>query len=61
MRPTWSGVPPVYVEQGQDKAMPEGDDRFDLPIDELARDRFILGDPEQCVAEMARYVEAGFN
>lgn len=51
----------MYVEHGQDKVMPGDDNRFDLPIDELTRDRFIIGDPDQCAAEILRYVEAGFN
>lgn len=51
----------LYLEHGQDKVMPAGDDRFDLPIEELTRDRFIVGDPEECAAEIARYVDAGFN
>jgi alkanesulfonate monooxygenase SsuD/methylene tetrahydromethanopterin reductase-like flavin-dependent oxidoreductase (luciferase family) len=51
----------LYLEHGQDKVMPEGDDRFDLPIEELTRDRFIVGDPEACAAEIARYVDAGFD
>lgn len=51
----------LYLEHGQDKVMPRGDDRFDLPIEELTRDRFIVGDPEQCAAEIARYLDAGFD
>jgi alkanesulfonate monooxygenase SsuD/methylene tetrahydromethanopterin reductase-like flavin-dependent oxidoreductase (luciferase family) len=49
------------VEHGQDKMMPADDHRLDLPIEELSRDRFIFGDPERCAAEIARYVDAGFN
>ena len=51
----------LYLEHGQDKVMPAGDDRFDLPIEELTRDRFIVGDPDQCAAEIARYVDGGFD
>ena len=50
----------VYIEQGQDKALPPGD-RFDMPFEELARDRFVIGDPDDCVRELKRYEALGFN
>jgi alkanesulfonate monooxygenase SsuD/methylene tetrahydromethanopterin reductase-like flavin-dependent oxidoreductase (luciferase family) len=50
----------VYVAQGQDEAQPEGD-RFDMPFEELAKDRFIIGDPDEVVAEFRRYEALGFN
>ena len=40
----------AYHEWGQDKAMPEGDDDLGLAYDELIRDRFLLGSPDE-VAE----------
>ncbi|MFF0227146.1 LLM class flavin-dependent oxidoreductase [Streptomyces sp. NPDC004629] len=51
----------LYISHGQDKVMPADDDRFDLPIDELAHERFIIGDPETAVQEIMKYVERGFN
>jgi alkanesulfonate monooxygenase SsuD/methylene tetrahydromethanopterin reductase-like flavin-dependent oxidoreductase (luciferase family) len=51
----------LYLEHGQDTVMPADDARFDLPIEQLTRDRFIVGDPDECAAEIARYIEAGFN
>jgi alkanesulfonate monooxygenase SsuD/methylene tetrahydromethanopterin reductase-like flavin-dependent oxidoreductase (luciferase family) len=40
----------VYHQWGQDKAMPEGDDNLGLDFEELIRDRFLLGSPDE-VAE----------
>ena len=39
----------AYREWGQDRAMPEGEE-FSLDYEELVRDRFLLGSPEE-VAE----------
>ncbi len=50
----------VYTRQGQDEQLPPGD-RFQAVFDELAKDRFILGSPEECVAEIKRYEALGFN
>lgn len=47
----------AYASWGQDKALPSGDS-FDLAFDELVRDRFIIGDPDDCIRELRRYVEA---
>ena len=47
----------TYAAWGQDEQLPE-DDSFDLAsLEELARDRFILGSPEECIAELERCVE----
>ena len=41
--------------------MPEGES-FSVPFDQLARDRFLLGDPEEVVREIQRYRdELGVN
>ena len=50
----------VYVDQGQDEAQPEGD-RFDMPFEELVKDRFIVGNPDEVVREIRRYEAIGFN
>ena len=36
-----------YASWGQDAAMPD-DESFDQEFDDLLRDRFILGSPEEC-------------
>src|SRR5215475_2519305 len=46
----------AYVAWGQHKALP-GDDDMTQSFDGLARDRFILGDPGECAAEIQRTVE----
>ena len=44
----------AYASWGQDKALP-GDEDFTAPFQELARDRFIIGTPEDCAQELQRY------
>jgi alkanesulfonate monooxygenase SsuD/methylene tetrahydromethanopterin reductase-like flavin-dependent oxidoreductase (luciferase family) len=46
----------TYTAWGQANAMPEGDD-FSGELEELLRDRFILGSPEECIEEVERYRE----
>ncbi len=50
----------VYLKQGQDEALPTGD-RFDKPFEALLENRFIVGDPDDCVRELRRYEALGFN
>jgi alkanesulfonate monooxygenase SsuD/methylene tetrahydromethanopterin reductase-like flavin-dependent oxidoreductase (luciferase family) len=40
----------VYHQWGQDKAMPEGDNDLGMEFEELIRDRFLIGSPDE-VAE----------
>jgi alkanesulfonate monooxygenase SsuD/methylene tetrahydromethanopterin reductase-like flavin-dependent oxidoreductase (luciferase family) len=47
----------AYAAWGQDKALPQ-EDSFDLAFEELVQDRFIIGDPDDCVRELRRYAEA---
>jgi alkanesulfonate monooxygenase SsuD/methylene tetrahydromethanopterin reductase-like flavin-dependent oxidoreductase (luciferase family) len=47
----------AYVHWGQHKALP-GDDDMTQAFADLARDRFILGDPHQCADELQRCAEA---
>ena len=47
----------AYASWGQDKALP-AEDSFDLAFEELVQDRFIIGDPDDCVRELRRYAEA---
>lgn len=46
----------TYVRWGQDKVMP-GDERLDLPFEELVRDRFVIGSPEDCYEQLRPYWE----
>lgn len=51
----------AYAAWGQDKALP-GEQSFAIPYQELARDRFLLGSPDQVVEEIRRYErELGVN
>jgi alkanesulfonate monooxygenase SsuD/methylene tetrahydromethanopterin reductase-like flavin-dependent oxidoreductase (luciferase family) len=47
----------AYGAWGQDKALPPGD-HFDAAFEELLKDRFIIGDPDDCVRELRRHVAA---
>lgn len=47
----------AYASWGQDKALPQ-EDSFDLAFEELVQDRFIIGDPDDCVRELRRYIDA---
>jgi alkanesulfonate monooxygenase SsuD/methylene tetrahydromethanopterin reductase-like flavin-dependent oxidoreductase (luciferase family) len=47
----------AYAAWGQDRALP-AEDGFDLAFTELVRDRFIIGDAEDCARELRRYAEA---
>jgi len=51
----------AYAAWGQDKALP-GEESFNVAYHELARDRFLLGSPDDVVQEMLRYqAELGVN
>ena len=51
----------AYASWGQDKALPEGES-FSVPFDELARGRFLIGNPDEVVREVQRYRdELGVN
>ncbi len=47
----------AYASWGQDKALPAGDS-FDLAFEDLIQDRFIIGDPDDCIRDLQRYSEA---
>lgn len=40
-----------YADWGQDKALP-GEEDFRIPFDDLARDRFIIGTPDDCLEQL---------
>ena len=45
----------AYATWGQDKAMAKGDCDLTQDYSDLARDRFIVGDPDEVAEEMLRY------
>ncbi len=46
----------AYHEWGQDKAMPKGDNDLGMAYDELIRDRFLLGTPEEVAEQILKFV-----
>ncbi|HEX7927787.1 MAG TPA: LLM class flavin-dependent oxidoreductase [bacterium] len=46
----------IYVKWGQDKVMPD-DERLDLPFEQLAEGRFIVGTPEDCYNQLLPWKE----
>ena len=44
----------LIFKWGQDEAMPKGEN-FDLAFDELLKDRFVLGSPEECFEQLRPY------
>ncbi len=52
----------VYHAWGQDKVMPEGDNDLGLDFDELIKDRFFLGGPDEVAEQMIDYTrKTGIN
>ncbi|MFQ5895079.1 MAG: LLM class flavin-dependent oxidoreductase, partial [Nitrospinota bacterium] len=52
----------AYHRWGQDRALPGDDTSFDIPFEELLRDRFILGGPEECAEQvLAHHRRLGVN
>lgn len=58
--PYLSGKYEAYSQWGQDKALPS-DDQFATEFQELAKDRFIIGSPEDCITELKRYEALGID
>lgn len=50
-RPSLETKYAVYADWGQDRVMPDRES-FRTEFDELARDRFVVGSPEDCVAAL---------
>ena len=44
----------AYAAWGQDQALPD-QESFRMPFDQLARDRFLIGTPQEVVREIQRY------
>lgn len=47
----------AYHEWGQDKVMPKGDDNLGLIFDELVKDRFLFGSPEEVSGQIIDIVK----
>jgi alkanesulfonate monooxygenase SsuD/methylene tetrahydromethanopterin reductase-like flavin-dependent oxidoreductase (luciferase family) len=61
-RPFLSAKYDAYHEWGQDNAMPEGDNDLGLEFDELVRDRFLLGSPDEVAEQMIDFTRrTGIN
>lgn len=59
-RPYFENRYKVYEDQGQDEELPAGD-RFNLPFEDLARDRFLIGSPETVIKGVEGLLDMGFN
>ena len=59
-QPFLGGKYAAYAQWGQDKALP-GDETFSSEFAELAQDRFIIGDPEDCIGEIEKYRALGLS
>jgi alkanesulfonate monooxygenase SsuD/methylene tetrahydromethanopterin reductase-like flavin-dependent oxidoreductase (luciferase family) len=49
--PYLAGKYASYASWGQDKVMPKGES-FQVPFEKLLEDRFVLGSPEECYAQL---------
>ena len=56
--PFLGGKYAAYAQWGQDRAM---DEEFSAAFTELAEDRFIIGDPEDCIGEIEKLRELGMS
>jgi len=51
----------TYAQWGQDEVLP-GEDTFQQPFEDLLRDRFVLGSPEDCYEQLRPcWEQAGAN
>ena len=57
-RPFLEGKYRAYAAWGQDKALP-GEEDFTVPFEELAAGRFVVGSPDDVVADLQRFAELG--
>jgi alkanesulfonate monooxygenase SsuD/methylene tetrahydromethanopterin reductase-like flavin-dependent oxidoreductase (luciferase family) len=52
----------TYVDWGQQRALPAGEDDLNLPFEELQGDRFIIGDPDDVIQQIERILgQLGVN
>ena len=57
-RPFLEGKYKAYAAWGQDKALP-GEEDFTVPFEELAAGRFIIGSPDDVIADLKRFADLG--
>ena len=57
-RPFLEGKYRAYAAWGQDKALP-GDEDFTVPFEVLAAGRFIIGSPDDAIADLQRFIDLG--
>ena len=57
-RPFLEGKYRTYAAWGQDKAMP-GEEDFTRSFDELSQGRFIVGDPDDVIADLTKFKKIG--
>ena len=57
-RPFLEGKYRTYAAWGQDKALP-GEEDFTVPFEELAAGRFIIGSPDDVIADLRRFADLG--
>ena len=55
-RPYLAAKYQAYSDWGQDRALP-GNQNFSVPFEELSRDRFLIGTPDDVVQQMRQYRE----
>lgn len=55
-RPYLAAKYSAYAEWGQDKVLP-GDDSFRVAFEQLARERFVLGSPDDVIEELEKRVQ----
>ena len=58
VRPFLGGKYEAYSQWGQEKALP-GEESFRVGFEDLARDRFVIGTPEDCIRELEKYQALG--
>jgi len=57
-RPYLEGKYRAYAAWGQDKALP-GEEDFTVPFEELSERRFIIGTPDDVIADLQRFADLG--
>jgi len=58
IRPYAEGLYQHRAALGHNRLLPAAD-RIDVPFEQILVDRFIIGSPAECVAEVARYQAVG--
>ena len=59
-RPHLEGKYAVYADWGQDRVLP-GQESFRMGFEALADDRFVIGNPDDCVAALSGWLDLGID